>query len=91
MFTKLGIYSILAGFFVGVFGGISQFMQSENFWVDLTISKFTKDNSDAIIEFIPVEVIQEALSYMIYDLPFAGALVGLGIIFIGLGAISKEH
>lgn len=91
MFTKLGIYSILAGFFVGVFTGISKFMKSDNFWVDLTISKFTGEYSDTIVESIPVDFIQDGLYFAIYELPFAGALLGLGIISFIIGAIVKQH
>ncbi len=91
MFTKLGIYSILAGFFIGIFAGISNFMKSDNFWVDLTISKFTGEYSDTIVELIPVAFIQDGLYFMIYELPFAGALLGLGIIFFLIGAVGKQH
>ncbi len=91
MFTKLGIYCILAGFFIGIFAGISTFMKSDNFWVDLTISKFTGDYSDTIVETIPVDVIQDGLYFVIYELPFAGAMLGLGVIFFLIGAIVKQH
>jgi hypothetical protein len=91
MFTKLGIYSVLAGFFIGVFAGISGFMKTDNFWVDLTISKFIGEYSDTIVELIPVVFIQDGLYYIIYELPFSGAMLGLAIIFFIIGAISKEH
>ena len=91
MFTKLGIYSILAGFFIGVFTGISKFMKSDNLWVDLTISKFTGEYSDTIVESIPVEIIQDGLYYMIYELPFALAVLGLGVLLLIIGAIVKQH
>jgi len=91
MATKLGIYSILIGFFVGIFSGISKFMNIENFWVDLTISKFTGEYSERIIEFIPVGFIQDILDFLIYDLPFAGAIIGVGLIFFLVGAMTKEH
>ncbi len=91
MLTRLGIYSILAGFFIGVFTGISRFMKSDNFWVDLTISKFTGEYSDTIVDFIPVDFIQDSLYFAIYELPFAGAILGLGILFFMIGAIGKQH
>lgn len=91
MFTKLGIYSILIGFFVGVFGGISKFMKVDNLWADLTISRFTGEHSDTIVGFIPVGFIQEGLSYLIYELPFAGAIFGLSLIFFMIGAFLKEQ
>ena len=91
MATKLGIYSILTGFFVGLFAGISKFMNIDNLWVGLTISRFTGEHSDAIVEFIPVDFIQGGLSFLIYELPLAGAILGLGVFFFIVGAILKEH
>jgi hypothetical protein len=91
MATKLGIYSILIGFFVGLFAGISKFMNIDNGWVDLTISRFTGEYSDTIVEFIPVGFIQEGLFFVIYELPFAVAILGLGLFFFLVGAILKEH
>lgn len=91
MFTKLGIYSIIGGFFFGVFSGISNFMKADNFWVGLTISKFTGEYSDTIVEAIPVDFIQDGLYFLVYELPFAGAMFGLGVILLIIGAIVKEH
>lgn len=91
MFTKLGIYSVLIGFFVGVFTGISQFMKADNFWVDLTISKFTKEYSDKIVTSIPLEFMEKGLSYLVYELPLSLGLVGLGFVFFLIAAISKEY
>ena len=71
MITKLGIYSLLAGSFVGLFTGISKFMGIKNFWVDLTISKMIgEDNAEAIIGLIDVVFVQNSLDFLIYDLPF---------------------
>ncbi len=91
MATKLGIYSILIGFFVGIFTGISKFMKSDNFWVDLTISKFTGDYSDRIVEFISVDFIQDGLYFIVYELPFFGAVLGLGVLLLIIGAVVKQH
>ena len=91
MATKLGIYSILIGFFVGLFAGISKFMNIDNGWVGLTIARFTGEHSDAIVGFIPVEFIQDGLYFLIYELPLAGAILGLGVFFFLVGAILKEH
>ncbi|MCP4720736.1 MAG: hypothetical protein GY860_14890 [Desulfobacteraceae bacterium] len=91
MATKLGIYSILIGLFVGIFTGISKFMKSDNFWVDLTISKFTKDYSDRIVEFISVDFIQDGLYFIVYELPFSGAVLGLGVLLLIIGAMVKQH
>ena len=57
MMTRLGIYSLLTGLFVGIFSGISRFMGTQNLWVDLTISKIIgKDYSEAFIGLINVAV-----------------------------------
>lgn len=91
MFTKLGIYSVLIGFFVGVFTGISRFMKADNFWVDLTISKLTGEYSDRIVTSIPLDFMEKGLNFLIYELPLSGALVGLGLIFFIIAAIVKEY
>ncbi len=91
MFTRLGIYSVLIGFFIGVFTGISRFMKSDNFWVDLTLSKFTGEYSETIVELIPVAFIQNSLSYLIYELPFSVTMIGFAVVFFVIGAVSKEY
>jgi len=91
MATKLGIYSILIGLFVGLFAGISKFMKIDNLWVDLTISTFTGEHSDSIVGFIPVDFIQDGLYFLVYELPLAGAILGLGVFFLLVGAILREH
>ncbi|MBC2702929.1 hypothetical protein [Desulfobacula sp.] len=92
MMTRLGIYSLLAGFFVGLFTGISKFMEIKNFWVDLTISKMIgEDNSEAIIGVIDVVFVQNSLDFLIYELPFFCFLLGLGIIFLIISLFLKTH
>ena len=91
MATRLGIYSILIGLFTGVFTGISKFMKVDNFWVDLTLSRFTGAHSDTIVEFIPVGFIQDGLSFFIYELPLSGVFLGLGLVLFLAGAVLKEH
>ena len=92
MITKLGIYSLLIGLFVGIFSGISSFMETKNFWVDLTISKMIgEDISEAIIGLIDVAIVQNSLDFLIYDLPFFCFLLGVGIIFLIIGLFVKSH
>ncbi|MCD4675031.1 MAG: hypothetical protein K8S18_03425 [Desulfobacula sp.] len=92
MMAKLGIYSLLAGLFVGVFSGISQFMENKNFWVDLTISKIIgEDNSKTIVELIDVAFIQNSFDFLIYDLPFFCFLLGLSGIFLVISLFVKSH
>ncbi|WP_299980816.1 hypothetical protein [Desulfobacula sp.] len=92
MITRLGIYSLLAGLFVGLFTGISKFMEIKNFWVDLTISKMIgEDKSEAIIGLIDVVFVQNSLDYLIYELPFFCFLLGIGLIFLIISLFLKTH
>ncbi len=92
MMTKLGIYSLLAGFFLGIFKGISTFMESQNFWVDLTISKLIgEDNSESIIGLIQVSFVQDSLDLLIYDVPFFVFMLGLGVVFLLISLFVKSH
>ncbi|MCP3940979.1 MAG: hypothetical protein GY710_05795 [Desulfobacteraceae bacterium] len=91
MVTKLGICSILIGFFVGIFSGISNFMKIDNFWVGLTISKFTGEYSDTIVKSIPVEFVENGLHSLIYDIPLAVVAVGLGVLLLIIGIFLKQH
>ena len=81
MFTKFGILSILAGVFIGIFSTISGFMQADNIWVGLTLSKLNEDMAERIVDAVSVEFIQNALYTLFYDLPLAGVVVGLGVVF----------
>lgn len=92
MFTKAGILSLTAGFFVAVFSGISRFMESQNIWVDLTISTLLGDNaSNSLINFTDVAVIQDLLYYLVVDLPLSVFLIGLGVIFLVLALFFKNY
>ena len=89
---RLGIYSLLAGFFIGVFSGISSFMETKTFWTDLTISRMIgEDRSEAIIELMDVAIIQNSLDFLIYDLPFFCFLLGLGLILLIISLFEKGH
>jgi hypothetical protein len=89
---RLGIYSLLAGFFLGVFSGISNFMATKTFWADLTISRMIgEDKSEAIITLLDVIVIQNSLDFLIYDLPFFCFLLGLGLILLIISLFVKGH
>ena len=90
--TRLGISSLLAGFFVGVFSGISRFMAVQNFWVDLTISKMIgEDTAEAIIGGINIAMVQDALDFLIYEVPFFGFLLGLGVLLLTISLFFKNH
>lgn len=92
MFTKAGILTLLAGFFVAVFSGISRFMESRNFWVDLTVSKLLGENAtESLINFTDVAVIQDSLQFLVVEIPFSAFLIGLGILFLILSLLFKNY
>lgn len=92
MTSKLGIFSLLAGFFMGLFSGISRFMGTHNFWVDLTVSKMIgEDSSDAIMGLTDVEVIQSLFNLLLYELPFFGILLLLGAVLLIISLFLKNH
>ena len=92
MMTRLGIYSLLAGFFMGVFSGISSFMQTNNFWVDLTISKIIgEDPSQTVIGLLNIAIVRDTLDFLIYDLPFFCFLLGLGVVLLIISLFGKIH
>ena len=92
MFTKAGILSLTAGFFVAVFSGISRFMESQNVWVDLTISTLLGDNaSNSLINFTDAAVIQDLLYYLVVDLPLSVFLIGLGGILLIFSLFFKNY
>ena len=71
MITRVGICTLLAGLFVGIFSGISSFMAARNIWVDLTVSKIIgEDRSESIITLFDVVMIQNTFDFIIYELPF---------------------
>ncbi len=92
MITKLGIGTLLAGIFVGLFSGISQFMEAYTFWVDLTISKIIgQENSETIILLTDYDAVQNFFDYIIYDLPFFLFLIGIGIILLIISLFEKTR
>ncbi|MCP4762257.1 MAG: hypothetical protein GY870_10790 [archaeon] len=92
MITRIGICTSLIGLFVGLFTGISNFMNASNFWVDLTISKIIGEkNSEAIIMFMDAAAVQNFLDFMIYDLPFFIFLIGVGVIILIISLFVKTH
>ncbi len=92
MVSKLGICSLLAGFFAGLFAGISGFMEKKTFWSDLTISKIIGvDKSESIIEFFNIEVIQNSLDTLFYEIPFFIVLIGVGVLFLVVSLFLNTH
>ena len=92
MVSKLGIYSLLVGFFLGIFAGISNFMDAKNFWVDLTISKIIgEETAESIITFTDIAFIQNTLDVLIYDLTFFLFVIGIGVVFLIISLFVKDH
>lgn len=92
MMVRIGICSLLAGFFIGIFSAVSGFMEEKNFWADLTISKIIGDDrSDSVIGFIDVTAIQDGLDFLIYEMPFFAVVLSFGIILLVLSLFFKNH
>jgi hypothetical protein len=92
MIQRVGICTLLAGFFVGIFTGISSFMAAKNFWVDLTVSRLIgEDKSEAIITMLDVVAIQNTLDFLIYELPFFVFLIGTGVIILVISLFVKDY
>jgi len=92
MVTKVGIGSIMGGFLLALFNGISGFVGSQNFWVGITLSKLIgEDRSESIILLTEMEKIQSFLEYFIYQLPFYGILIGFGVLLLIVSLFVKDH
>ncbi len=91
MWTKLGIVSLLAGGATGVFTGISSFMQSADFWENLTVSQILPGPSDMLVDLIPIESVQDGIGYCLYDLHLGWFFVGISMFFFLVGFFFKEN
>ena len=92
MLTKAGILSLIAGGIIFVFSGISGFMESQNFWVGLTISKLLGDDTTkALIDFSDEGILHDSLYFLVVNLPFSGFLIGLGVFLLVFSLFIKNH
>ena len=92
MFGKLGIGSLLAGLFIGIFGGISNLMQVDNLWVGLTLTKlFGEERAESIITWFDSEFIQDKLDLLFYDVPFFVLVLFFGVVMIVISLFVKDH
>jgi len=92
MITKLGIFTLLAGISVALFSGISQFFETHNFWVDLTLSKIIgQENSETVVLLTDIAAVQNVFDFIIYDLPFFSFLLGIGFILLIISLFVKTH
>jgi len=84
--------SLIAGFVVAVFTGISKFMGTDNFWVGLTISKLLGDDTTkALIDFSDEGILHDSLYFLVVNLPFSGFLIGLGVFLLVFSLFIKNH
>ena len=91
MWTRMGIWCLLGAFFMWLFSGISNLMQADNFWVDLTLSQILGEYADTVITFIPLAAIENSLYFMLEELPFYGLVLGLGTVFLLVGMLVKTR
>lgn len=74
-------------FFVWVFSGISYFMNVENIWKDLTLSRFLGEYTDSVVYAVPWQPVEVFLYFFVVDLPFYGVLLGLGTLFLAINMV----
>ncbi len=92
MITKIGIGSVIGGFLLALFNGISGFVGNQNFWVGLTLSKLIgEDRSESIIFAFEIEKLQNFLNYFIYEAPFYLILIGLGVLLLLVSLFVNDH
>lgn len=89
MWTRMGIWCLMGAFFIWLFSGISRFMQADNFWNDLTLSRILGDHTDLLVFALPWEAAQNFLYFFVFELPFYGVVLGLGTLFLIIGMFVK--
>lgn len=92
MVSRIGICSLLISFFMAVFSGISSFMDDANIWVGLTLFKLLgEDKTESIITWFDSAIIQDALDFLMYEMPMFGLVGIFGLLMLGIGLFVKEH
>ena len=92
MLTKVGIGSLIAGIFLGLFSGISTIMGKSNMWVDMTLSKIiSEEKTESIITWFDTVAIQDGLDFFFYEIPVFGLCLILGVILTVIGMFVKSH
>lgn len=91
MFSKLGIFSIGIGILVWLFSMISRFMAAKSIWVDITLSSFSEDIADSVVNYFSSEGVQDILYTLFYEVHLGVVIFGLGILFIIISLFAKEH
>lgn len=89
MWTRMGICCLLTGFFLWLFSGISSFMEADNFWMGLTLSRLLGDYAESVVSFIPLEIVENILYFLVFELPLFGFVLGVGTVFLVIGMFFK--
>lgn len=89
MWTRMGIWCLLGGFFVWLFSGISSFMEADNFWTGLTLSRLLGDYAESVVTFIPLEIVENMMYFLVFELPLFGFILGVGTLFLVIGMVLK--
>jgi hypothetical protein len=89
MWTRIGIWCLLGSFFIWLFSGISGFMQADNFWNGLTLSRILGEYSDSFVHAVPWQKMENVLNFFVFNLPFYGVTLGLGTLFLIVGMFVK--
>lgn len=85
MCTRIGIGCLLGAFFVWLFSGISGFMQADNFWVGLTLSRLIGDYAILVVRGAPGILMKDIVYFLMFDLPFYAVLLGMGTVCLVAG------
>jgi len=91
MFSKLGIFSMLIGFFIWLFKVISQFMGKDSGFVNLTLSSISERVSESAVDTFSSEAVQDVVYTLFYEVHLGGIIFGSGIIFLIISLFMKEH
>lgn len=92
MLVKTGIGTVIVGFFMALLSGISSFMAKKTAFSGLTISSMLGDEkTEAIITITDFEIVQNILDFIMYETPFYGVLIVLGVIILIISLFVKDH
>lgn len=92
MLVKTGIGTIAAGFFMALLAGISGFMGKKTAFSELTISSMLGDGTtETIITITDFESVQNILDFIMYETPFYGVLIVVGVIILIVSLFVKNH
>ncbi len=91
MFSKLGIFSLFAGFFVWLLGALSGFIKGETDLTDLTLSSISEEIAASAVDAFSSQTVQKMLYTIFYDVHLGVILAGIGLVFIVISMFIKEY